>query len=275
MHKRILALLLVVALTMTIAVGGTLAYLTDRDSETNVFTVGNVSIDLTEDFEQGATLTPGVTIEKKPVITNTGKNDAWVWLTFSVPSALDNWNPNSDEGSNNNVIHWNPLGATAEGYVNDIRVANAIAAGHLPEGTTATDITANNTTWDVYNKLVDGGNAYQEEINGVEYNTYVLPYNKALEPGETTLTGIYEVDMDEHIDIDPNGDWFRVENGVVTEQYIDQNGHTVLWRRFNRNDWANKRYGKLWTEMFPDNERITVNGEIYVHWYDCITDYIL
>ncbi|MBO5036188.1 MAG: RNA polymerase sigma factor [Clostridia bacterium] len=65
------------------------------------------------------------------------------------------------------------------------------------------------------------------------------------------------------------------ENGVITEQYIDRNGHTVLWRRFNKNDWANKRYGKLWTEMFPDNERITVNGEIYVHWYDCITDYIL
>ncbi|MBQ3230867.1 MAG: hypothetical protein IJB49_07595 [Clostridia bacterium] len=25
----------------------------------------------------------------------------------------------------------------------------------------------------------------------------------------------------------------------------------------------------------PDNETLTVNGETYVHWYDCITDYIL
>ena len=65
------------------------------------------------------------------------------------------------------------------------------------------------------------------------------------------------------------------DNGVLTETYIDKNGKTVLWRRFNKNDWANNRYGNLWTEMFPDNEKLIVNGEIYVHWYDCITDYIL
>lgn len=64
-------------------------------------------------------------------------------------------------------------------------------------------------------------------------------------------------------------------DGVASEQYLDQNGRTVLWRRFNRNNWAYGRYGKLWTEALPENERITVNGETYVHWYDCITDYIL
>lgn len=62
--------------------------------------------------------------------------------------------------------------------------------------------------------------------------------------------------------------------GMLCEYYIDKNGRTVLWRRFNKNDWANKSYGKLWTEMYPENERLIVNGEIYVHWYDCITDYM-
>ncbi len=65
------------------------------------------------------------------------------------------------------------------------------------------------------------------------------------------------------------------DNAVAIEQYIDQNGRTVLWRRFNRNDWAIKRYKKPWTEMLPDNERLTINGDTFVHWYDCITDYIL
>lgn len=65
------------------------------------------------------------------------------------------------------------------------------------------------------------------------------------------------------------------ENGALTEQYIDKNGRTVLWRRFNKNDWANKHYGKLWTELLPHNETLIVNGETYVHWYDSITDYIL
>ncbi len=64
-------------------------------------------------------------------------------------------------------------------------------------------------------------------------------------------------------------------SGILSEQYLDKNGRTILWRRFNRNDWAKDRYKKKWTEIFPENERITVNGEVYVHWYDCITDYIL
>lgn len=64
-------------------------------------------------------------------------------------------------------------------------------------------------------------------------------------------------------------------DGAMTEQFIDENGRTVLCRRFNKNDWAYRRYGKLWTEMFPENETLTVNGETFVHWYDLITDYIL
>ena len=63
--------------------------------------------------------------------------------------------------------------------------------------------------------------------------------------------------------------------GVVSEQYLDGNGRTVLWRRFNRSDWMLENYKRPWTELLPENERITVDGETYVHWYDCITDYIL
>ena len=62
---------------------------------------------------------------------------------------------------------------------------------------------------------------------------------------------------------------------VASEQFLDRNGKTVLWRRFNKNDWANERYGRLWSEMFPKNDRLLINGETYVHWYDCISDYIL
>ena len=62
--------------------------------------------------------------------------------------------------------------------------------------------------------------------------------------------------------------------GVLSEQFLDKNGRTILWRRFNQNNWAFDRYGKLWTEALPDNERLNVNGETYVHWYDCVSDYI-
>ena len=64
-------------------------------------------------------------------------------------------------------------------------------------------------------------------------------------------------------------------SGVVSEQFLDRNGRTILWRRFNRDDWAIDRYGKPWSQLLPDNERLTTNGRTFVHWYDCITDYIL
>lgn len=65
-------------------------------------------------------------------------------------------------------------------------------------------------------------------------------------------------------------DFGMYEAGMISEQYLDREGRTVLWRRFNRDDWAIDRYGKKWSELLPGNERITVNGQCYVHWYDCL-----
>lgn len=64
-------------------------------------------------------------------------------------------------------------------------------------------------------------------------------------------------------------------NAIAIEQFIDKNGRTVLWRRFNRDDWAIDHYKKKWSEILPNNDTIIINGNTYVHWYDCITDYIL
>ena len=64
-------------------------------------------------------------------------------------------------------------------------------------------------------------------------------------------------------------------DGVASEQFIDEHGRTVLWRRFNKDDWAIDRFGgKPWSEQLPRNQKLTVNGETYVHWYDCISDYV-
>ena len=87
--KKIITVLLVMALTATAAVGGTLAYLTDRDSEANVFTVGDVDITLNDDFVQNSELMPGKDINKDVSITNEGPEAAYVWYTYAVPAALD------------------------------------------------------------------------------------------------------------------------------------------------------------------------------------------
>ena len=65
-------------------------------------------------------------------------------------------------------------------------------------------------------------------------------------------------------------DFELYDEGTISEQYLNREGRTVLWRRFNRDDWAIDRYGKKWSELLPENEQIIVNGQRCVHWYDCL-----
>lgn len=58
-------------------------------------------------------------------------------------------------------------------------------------------------------------------------------------------------------------------------QHLDRSGNTVLFRRFNRRDWKHERYGFYWDEKLPESERLTINGDTFVHWYDCIPEMVL
>ena len=94
--KAVLSVFLVVA----ILIAGAYAFLSATDSKTNVFTVGNVKIELWEDFN-GKTyngqqtpdpvedIIPGQTIDKKPYIKNKGNNNAWMFMAVGVPTASD------------------------------------------------------------------------------------------------------------------------------------------------------------------------------------------
>lgn len=219
MAKKILAFLLVVSLTAAVAIGGTLAYLTDRDSEANVFTVGDVNIDLNESFNHGAALIPGVDIEKKPTVTNVGPNDAWVWASIAVPSALDN------DDASKNVIHFN--------YSKDAEY---------------------NWTWTNEGQWLVTKNV---PIDGVNYNVYTALYDEVLKKGETTkYPVIYKVYMDNHIDIDPDGNWHHVENGVVSEKlWSTADGNPIIYvsayamqtEGFDTALDAYKAYNEQWT----------------------------
>ncbi len=97
--KRATSLILIVALLIT----GAFAFLTATDSKTNVFTVGNINIELWEDFDPdrdgtattynatvkqpptAENLLPGEEVTKEPYVKNTGSNPAWTFLTVAVP----------------------------------------------------------------------------------------------------------------------------------------------------------------------------------------------
>lgn len=78
------------AIAGVMLMGAATAFFTDRDSVANEFIVGNVSVELTEpgwNPEDGKALTPNKTVKKDPQVTNTGSNDAFVFLQVKVPAA--------------------------------------------------------------------------------------------------------------------------------------------------------------------------------------------
>ena len=91
MKKKLVAGGLVAALAATAIGGATLAYFTDDDSATNHFTVGNVTIDLTEPKwdETGKVEAedayPGEALAKDPTVENTGANPAFVAVKVDWP----------------------------------------------------------------------------------------------------------------------------------------------------------------------------------------------
>lgn len=205
MKKKILSLCLVICLAATAIVGGTLAYFSDTDAQTNTFTTGNVAIDLWEDFgdndaqgieelipavgsAQNGTLKNG--IEKEVYVENTGSEDAYVRVHIAIPSVLDNGDPSFDAGQN--VLHFNYEDGTA-------------VAGKWDWSKTA----GANYTGD--------WNYYTTTIDGISYNVYVVTYESKLAKGETTVDAIHQVYLDSKV---TNEDITKIKETLGDNWYI-------------------------------------------------------
>lgn len=74
--KQLLRTLIACGLVVSVAAGGTVAYLTDAETATNTFTVGKVKIDLEEpgypgnDSDEVKNIVPNQEIVKDPQIEN-------------------------------------------------------------------------------------------------------------------------------------------------------------------------------------------------------------
>ena len=92
MKKKTIALVLALVLIVGAAIGGTVAYLTDKTASVpNTFTIGNNDITLAEtksDFK----MVPGVDIEKDPKVTVEGGSEAcYVFVKVEKSSNLDSF----------------------------------------------------------------------------------------------------------------------------------------------------------------------------------------
>lgn len=193
--RKLLLVALSLCMVAILAMGTTLAYLTDTDAKDNVFTVGKVDITLNDDFVQDSKLTPGTDIEKNVTITNESTSEeAWVWYTYAIPTALDN------DDASKNVIHVNHAGQNWEDYF-------------TPDNKNGYEGTATKIeeTWKVDWKVEKN-----VKIGDIEYNVYTALYNGKLAPGATTTLGMTKVYMDTHVN-QIDGKWYWEENGVLTE----------------------------------------------------------
>lgn len=176
--RKIIALALTLSMVAILAIGGTLAYFTDTEEATNVFTVGNVDITLNETFdEENAHLVPATGsaqndtlqngIEKDVWVTNnTGSDDAFVRVHIAIPTILDDGDPTYNASAN--TLHFN----------------------YEPES-----VVAGEWSW----KTADGSawNAYQAKIDDIDYNVYVVTYQTALAAGDDTNTqAMHQVYLD-------------------------------------------------------------------------------
>ena len=89
MKKKLLAISVVVIIAITAIASASLAYLTDEEEAENVFTVGNVDIDLTEPNwnatgkEEAQDVYPGEPLAKDPTVENIGANPCFVRISVS------------------------------------------------------------------------------------------------------------------------------------------------------------------------------------------------
>lgn len=206
MKKKLIAISLVVAMLAVAIVGGSLAYFTDTDEETNTFTAGGVKIDLIEqqvneagtaleDFKQDQVLMPIVGsaqgdkdnfgqpvaenyVDKIVTIKNTGKSAAYVRAYFAIPSDLDDGYETFNAGAN--ILHFNfgnENGATTYG---------------------------NQWKW-----MQDNGKwkYFETTIDDVAYNVYYADYYQPLPAGATTEQFISGVYLDSHVDMDAQGNY--------------------------------------------------------------------
>ncbi len=202
--KKAISWLLVIALTATLAVGGTLAYLMDTDEDVNVMTVGQVKIDQLE-YERVDTETKGDNAkvqefhDNKPLFPAVVDKDNFNWETNE--SYVD-WSQIGKDGYESGI--WNPDEINNEVdkmvFVKNkgdfdayVRTVIAFEAGNytsLDQFQSKVHLNLNETDWKW---------EWTEEpitIGESKYFVATATYNKVLKPGALTEISLSQIALD-------------------------------------------------------------------------------
>lgn len=202
MNKKAKAIIAGVSVFAVIGVSGIMAYLTDLDTASNKFTVGQVKIDLQEDSWDNATdtdsdgvpdfaedIVPNQTIDKDPKVKNVGKNDAYVYLKVKVPVAT--------------VVTANDNGTLKN---NGTATKTPLFSYTVPA----------TSKWKIIASQTD-----ETDAQNTGYYTYVYYYNEAVAPNATTDTLFDEVTFANIVSNDPDA------AGTISNTQIDIDAYAI------------------------------------------------
>lgn len=106
-----------------------------------------------------------------------------------------------------------------------------------------------------------------QEVEGNHYKT--------VDPQKTGGLGFFDVTIGENtypclrvLDTD----WAIGNEGWLVEAFLSREGRTVLFRRYNSAGW---RSSSNWVKNADDKNHIVLDGVKYIHWYDCISDFVI
>ncbi|MBQ8507294.1 MAG: hypothetical protein IJ466_07705 [Clostridia bacterium] len=231
--KKILAMVLSVAIVASLAITGTVAYLQAEDSAVNVMTMGEVKIDqieqkrkndgtaqnLLEPFSSGVKLYPahyeGSSIPWAPE-TEWVKSGDQAWkVVQDNPNVVDKFITVENTGKTNAYVRTILAIEVGENGVNDPYVHLIHNGSNISEGS---------ATWDWEWVKGDDGETAVVKINGAYYELYVGTYTGILESGKETIPSLKQVYMDKaatNEDVAKYGSSFEI---LALSQAVQANG---------------------------------------------------
>ena len=229
--KKIIAWLLVLALTAAISIGATLAYLTDTDEDVNVMTLGKVKIDQLEyervndefkdadatvqEFHDNKPLIPAVTDKDFTYIPG----DTYVdWTQIGKDGyTSDIWDPSKINNEQDKMVFIKNKG-DYDAFVRSVFAFEAGKYATLAEFRQMVHLNLNETdyTWEWVETPVTIGES--------TYFVATATYNKVLAPGALTEISLSQIALDKtatNADVEAFGDTYQI---LVKSQGIQADG---------------------------------------------------
>ncbi len=269
--KKFLALLLVLVIGIGAGIGGTVAYLTDTESEVNVMTVGNVDIEQHEyqraegvahnegeagagngveegdlvPFVQGQGLYPAHPANGLSTDYTAEATDLFYWGDYVYSGTAGNglWNDNKLAGVMDKMVFVENTGSTKAYF-------RTVIAFECPEGMEYSEGPDKE-----FMMNINGSELYNWEgvgyvtIDGVRYLVEVATYQNALEPGNQAHPSLLQVVMTHNAtneDMELIGDTYDIlvlSQAVQAENFKD--AKTALDTAFGKPEDENAETGNM------------------------------